>query len=246
MSTKLYLSGRENMFPTMRDCLLFSRERRKDKCNVMTLLYTESEFENPAIGLEAKDGKLVYYHQEEPSSHLELDKRLFFADTYIRRDLRDTGIALCSPNICAQYSDNFDFQHKGDIIKEILANEEILCQYIHVDILPPTVSAFSVNDYVDLLHVNRLMLQRWLAPLTLGLVGDTRFISRRNNVFYAISGQADYSSRVTYIDGFNIVVGLNCSISPSANIRNSSIGNNCRLGMSCFYHLFCRSCSRCF
>lgn len=54
----------------------------------------------------------------------------------LRKDLRSAGIAICAPNIGTQFSDNFDFKCVDDLIKEILVNEEILQQSIHVEILP--------------------------------------------------------------------------------------------------------------
>lgn len=63
----------------------------------------------------------------------------------VRNDIQDTGLALCSPVICNQFSDNFDFQRRDDVIREILVHEGVLCQNIHVDVLPSNTAAFTVK-----------------------------------------------------------------------------------------------------
>uniref|UniRef100_A0A0M3JC80 Translation initiation factor eIF-2B subunit epsilon (inferred by orthology to a human protein) n=1 Tax=Anisakis simplex TaxID=6269 RepID=A0A0M3JC80_ANISI len=130
---------------------------------------------NPILGIERKTSKLILYNPGSATeggggngASLELDKSIFISDTMIRRDLRDSGVAICSQNISAQFSDNFDFQFRDDVIREIILNEEILGLHIHVDVLPDSVAAFTVRDYEGLIRANRLILQRWLTPLLPG------------------------------------------------------------------------------
>uniref|UniRef100_A0A183V2V9 Translation initiation factor eIF2B subunit epsilon n=1 Tax=Toxocara canis TaxID=6265 RepID=A0A183V2V9_TOXCA len=208
------------------------RERRKDKNNVMTLIYTRSEASNPVIAVEEKTNKLVFYHRSDDSSVLDVDKGVFIGDTLVRRDICDTGIALCSMNISAQFSDNFDFQNRDDVIREIIVNEEILSQYIHVDILPDNVAAFTVNDYEGLVRANRLILQRWVAPLVPGRVGSEQFISRRNNIFFAVSSEERSIENLPHLScaGPGVIFGIKCTIDPAVTIKNSAIGNGILLG----------------
>uniref|UniRef100_A0A915BVK3 Translation initiation factor eIF2B subunit epsilon n=1 Tax=Parascaris univalens TaxID=6257 RepID=A0A915BVK3_PARUN len=212
------------------------RERRKDKNNVMTLIYTKNASINPIIAVEKRTNRLVLYHRSDDSSTLDIDKSLFIGETLIRRDVRDTGIALCSVNISAQFSDNFDFQHRDDVIREIIVNEEILSQYIHVDVLPDNVVAFNATDYEGLLRANRLILQRWATPLVPGRVGSEQFISARNNLFFAVSSDesiTDDPSRLSgnYFNmGPNVVFGMNCTIGRGTVIKNSSIGSRTIIG----------------
>ncbi|KHN81148.1 Translation initiation factor eIF-2B subunit epsilon [Toxocara canis] len=208
------------------------RERRKDKNNVMTLIYTRSEASNPVIAVEEKTNKLVFYHRSDDSSVLDVDKGVFIGDTLVRRDICDTGIALCSMNISAQFSDNFDFQNRDDVIREIIVNEEILSQYIHVDILPDNVAAFTVNDYEGLVRANRLILQRWVAPLVPGRVGSEQFISRRNNIFFAVSSEERSIENLPHLScaGPGVIFGIKCTIDPAVTIKNSAIGNGVKIG----------------
>uniref|UniRef100_A0A0M3IQL0 EIF-2B GDP-GTP exchange factor subunit epsilon n=1 Tax=Ascaris lumbricoides TaxID=6252 RepID=A0A0M3IQL0_ASCLU len=235
-TNKLVLYHRSDDSSTLDIDKVISIERRKDKNNVMTLIYTKNASINPVIAVEKKTNKLVLYHRSDDSSTLDIDKNVFIGETVVRRDVRDTGIALCSVNISAQFSDNFDFQHRDDVIREIIVNEEILSQYIHVDVLPDNVVAFNASDYEGLLRANRLILQRWATPLVPGRVGSEQFISARNNLFFAVSSDESVTDDLSRLSGNyfnvgpNVVFGMNCTIGRGAVITNSSIGSRTIIG----------------
>uniref|UniRef100_A0A0N5ADX0 Translation initiation factor eIF2B subunit epsilon n=1 Tax=Syphacia muris TaxID=451379 RepID=A0A0N5ADX0_9BILA len=211
-------------------------ERRKDKNNVMTLLYAKRGGANPIVCLEKTTNRLVFYHRSDGSSRIDIDKGTFIREATVRSDIQDTGIALCSPVICSQFSDNFDFQYRDDIIREILVNEEILCQNIHVDILPNDAAAFTVSDYEGLLQANTLILQRWLYPLIPSRIGDQNFMTIRNNVYVALTdgdiSQHTFTSNTCLLNsaGPNVVFGTNCSIDSKATIKCAAVGDNCFIG----------------
>uniref|UniRef100_A0A0K0DJ22 Translation initiation factor eIF2B subunit epsilon n=1 Tax=Angiostrongylus cantonensis TaxID=6313 RepID=A0A0K0DJ22_ANGCA len=118
----------------------FRCRRIENKNNVMTLIYSDLKTaKNAVIGIEASKAKFA----RKPD---------FISNTVIRRDILDSGVALCSLNIAAQFSDNFDFQHRDDVIRDILVNEEILLQNIHVEILDPFEAAFFPNFLVHLMR----------------------------------------------------------------------------------------------
>ena len=52
----------------------FFRELRKDKNNVMTLIYAKSEGNNPIVCIEKKTNKLIFYHRRDDPSRFDVDK----------------------------------------------------------------------------------------------------------------------------------------------------------------------------
>ncbi|VDP10174.1 unnamed protein product [Heligmosomoides polygyrus] len=212
-------------------------ERRANKDNVMTLIYSDLNTpRNAVIGVEKQSKKLTIYHRQEDPTQLDIDKPQFLADAVIRRDVVDSGIAICSLNISAQFSDNFDFQHRDDVIREILVNEEILHQNIHVEVLPSSEAALCVTDYDSLLLISNLLMERWFHPLVLDrMVFDQgwRYSALSGNVYVAV-GEQD-SGRLAPLRGapkhaHNSAIGQGCDIDDTATISCSSIGRGAKIG----------------
>lgn len=203
----------------------------------MTLIYSDLNTpRNAVIGVEKQSKKLTIYHRQEDPTQLDIDKPQFLADAVIRRDVVDSGIAICSLNISAQFSDNFDFQHRDDVIREILVNEEILHQNIHVEVLPSSEAALCVTDYDSLLLISNLLMERWFHPLVLDrMVFDQgwRYSALSGNVYVAV-GEQD-SGRLAPLRGapkhaHNSAIGQGCDIDDTATISCSSIGRGAKIG----------------
>uniref|UniRef100_A0A1I7X9W7 Translation initiation factor eIF2B subunit epsilon n=1 Tax=Heterorhabditis bacteriophora TaxID=37862 RepID=A0A1I7X9W7_HETBA len=158
----------------------------------------------------------------------------FLSDVVIRRDVVDSGIALCSLNISAQFSDNFDFQNRDDVIREILVNEEILMQNIHISVLPETEAAVSVTLLTIVMRLLReFVISMWqIANITSGSIPANAFnVSVGNNCSVANSVKMSCSSigNDTKIGAntllFNTIIGNNCVIGDYCTIQEAVIGN---------------------
>ncbi|KAK6041758.1 hypothetical protein COOONC_20735 [Cooperia oncophora] len=236
----------------------FRERRAENKNNVMTLIYSDLKTPNNAvIAVESVTKKLKAYHRQEDPRKLDIDKSYFIGDAVIRQDILDSGIALCSLNISTQFSDNFDFQHRDDVIREILVNEEILLQNIHVERLQLLAASLS-----------NLVMERWFHPLVLDrmvcldsihkrCLQSSQFLHylsslsflRNLPVFNALPGQRMYCSTcnetlrklnthskgltyATFVSNhvFNVTLGCDCDIDDSVALQCASIGNGTKIG----------------
>ncbi|KAK6738470.1 hypothetical protein RB195_020523 [Necator americanus] len=244
---------------TLRAQIAAYRERRREnKNNVMTVIYSDLKTpKNAVVGIEKTTKKLKIYHKQEDPTQLDIDKPHFIGDTVIRRDIVDSGIAICSLNISAQFSDNFDFQHRDDVIREILVNEEILLQNIHVEVLPASEAALSVTDYCSLLLISNLLMERWFYPLVpdrMTCEDCCGFNALPGNVYVAVDEQ-DFG-RLSPVGSvckraFNTTFGNKCDVHESAIVSCSTIGRashigadsvviNCIVGENCVIGANCR------
>ncbi|VDN52020.1 unnamed protein product [Dracunculus medinensis] len=235
------------------------KERRRDRKNVLTLLYTLSDTVKPFIVIDPITMKLLAFHHDDDSYKLEFDKKNFLEkDKSIRSDLEDTGIALCSASIASQFSDNFDFQHRDDIIRELLAriSTSIFFQLIHLHLefgicflfeIEKIASSidffrilsnsydhldFSNIDYDDFVRGTRLIAQQWLIPFP-NIVTDENYFSYPNNIFISgsLSANGDDDSKINLASvGPNVVIGRKCEIAPDVLLNASSIGEGAKIG----------------
>ncbi|CAB3411092.1 unnamed protein product [Caenorhabditis bovis] len=157
---------------------VFRKRRQENPDNVMTLLYGNCECrEKTVVGIESATKKLLLYPPANATTQLRVDKVDFYNSVEIRRDITDSGIALCSRMIATQFSDNFDFQSIDDVIREILSKDDILGLNIHVDIFSPEEAAYSAKDYFSFIHLNSLLLERWFYPIVPEKLDVSKFIS---------------------------------------------------------------------
>ena len=205
--------------------LLFRALRKKDKHWVMSLLHSlQISGDSRFFGFETESGKLIMYqnHRDRPATHLS--KKMFTNQVTIRGDLAYCGVALCSTEVLHQFSDNFDLEHLGEVISEILVNEEVHCQKIHVEILPEDVVAFTVNDYGSLLRAQRLLIHRWCYPLAYDNLPARVFANKiplryhRMHVYVPRNEEAPSNAQGT-------VLGRQTNISISAELIDVTMGS---------------------
>uniref|UniRef100_A0A914HL05 W2 domain-containing protein n=1 Tax=Globodera rostochiensis TaxID=31243 RepID=A0A914HL05_GLORO len=130
----------------------FKNGRRQNKKNVLTLLYYE-KFEDRRIadegqsllGYHEQTQKLTHYENIKKDEAVSIHKNAFLMDTIFRSDLTSCGIALCGIEFSGHFAGNYDFHTFDAIISDILSNEEILAQNIHVDFVDDFIRSSSTS-----------------------------------------------------------------------------------------------------
>lgn len=78
----------------------------------------------------------------------------------------DTGIYICSPDVLARFSDEFDFLEISKFISNIVAEEqEGLQNKIFASILKSNEYAARIHDLRTYHAVSRDLLKRWCYPI---------------------------------------------------------------------------------
>ena len=213
--------------------------REKDKNAIMTMVLRESyktrepESKNVFVIDPTKD-RCVHYEavSSKHGSRLNLDADVMSGheELDIRTDLLDTGIDICTPDVLALWSDNFDFQvpRRGflySVLKDYELNQKTI--HVHVEKEKYAQRAKSLRAYVE---VSRDVVGRWVFPFT----PDSNLLSGHS---YRLQKGAIYKE-----DG--VVLARSCHIGPSTVlgkgthvgggtiIENSIIGRNCIIGQN--------------
>ncbi|KAF8364041.1 eif-2Bepsilon, partial [Pristionchus pacificus] len=202
----------------------FKQRFKKDRNAVMSLIYSESRGDGTCVAIN-ENGRMMAFHSQSDPSQLDSETNEFRATVTIRNDVVDTGIAICSLQALAHFSDNFDFQTRDEVIRHILVNEDIMLQYVNVDVLPSFESAISVFDYSGLIRSNSQLISRLFFPL---------FPFKCNKNVLINSGNVITSGRQRVrIDGWNSFVGENVSVGTNVFVTSSSIAKKCTLESNC-------------
>ena len=150
----------------------------------------------------------------------------------IRDDLLDTGISICSPDVLARFSDEFDYR---DIQKQFVRNsvaeeEEGLQNRIYAHFTADGEYAARVHDFRTYAAVSRHLLKRWAFPVVpdnppSGYEKYYRYKLGRGYIYRETKGVTRIERSTTL--GHYSMIGADCTIGEDCTIKGTVVGNNC-------------------
>ncbi|KAG9877836.1 nucleotide-diphospho-sugar transferase, partial [Aureobasidium melanogenum] len=146
----------------------------------------------------------------------------------IREDLIDCGIDICTPDVLALWSDNFDYEapRKG-FLHSVLKDYELNGKTIHTHIVDEHYAA-RVKNLRAYDAVTKDILSRWAYPICpdSNLVRDQTYRLTKGNVYRE---EGVVLARSCHI-GPRTVIGRATAIGDGSEISNSVIGRRCIIG----------------
>ncbi|THY45115.1 translation initiation factor-like protein eif-2b epsilon subunit [Aureobasidium pullulans] len=218
------------------------RQRRtKDKNAIMTMVLREAgtvhrtkmQRVSPVFVLDPTKNRCLHYEQMRPNqpSHLvTLDPDILkeHDELEIREDLIDCGIDICTPDVLALWSDNFDYEapRKG-FLHSVLKDYELNGKTIHTHIVDEHYAA-RVKNLRAYDAVTKDILSRWAYPICpdSNLVRDQTYRLTKGNVYRE---EGVVLARSCHI-GSRTVIGRATAIGDGSEISNSVIGRRCIIG----------------
>lgn len=223
----------------------FREKRAKDKSLIMTMVNrravpqhrTREHGESAVFAIASGSGECKWYRQveTEQDSKLDLPVELFLENPCLelRYDLLDCNIDICSLDVLALFTENFDYQDvRRDFVKGILGAWELLGHKINVEVLEDEYAA-RVRNSALYDAISRDIISRWTFPIVpdstiLGMEGGERIRLKRNSVYLGDVLLARNASI-----GPCTVIGSGTTVGINARITNSVIGRNCQIGSDC-------------
>lgn len=212
----------------------------KDKKSIMTMVLREAgeghrakpKHVRPTFVLDPATGRCVHYEQLRPGEKARLDipgdVLKESVDLEVREDLIDCGIDICTPEVLAQYTDNFDWQlPRSGFVKGVLKDFETFQLTIHSHVATEGYAA-RVKNLQAYDAISKDVLSRWTYPLTpdTNLVAGQNFQLHKENV-YRESGVVLARSSVV---SRNVILGKASSVGEHSKITNAVIGRRCVIG----------------
>lgn len=190
-----------------------------------------------ALNTASPAGNRILSFDSDPSSTItNLPTSFFAANSQIelRNDMLDTGIYICSPDVLARFSDEFDYLHIRKFISNSVAEEEEgLQSKIYASILKPTEYAARIHDPRTYHKVSSDLLQRWCYPivpdnLPSGYDKLYRYDMRRH-MMYVEQKQKAKVGRSASVKGPGMIGSLS-RVEHECTISRTVIGKNCYIG----------------
>jgi translation initiation factor eIF-2B subunit epsilon len=228
---------------------------KKDSAAMMTLLMKEvggwkseprtmysslrSAQDDLVIGFDpSSENRILVYEDRNLSKSSSVPCSFFTSHSQIdlHCDLLDCGIDICSPDVLARFSDEFDYR---DIRREFVNNsvaeeEEGLQNKIFVHMLRDHEYAARVHDFATYAAVSQDLLQRWCYPvvpdnLPSGYERDYRYALQRHYVYREMKRGRTKIGRSAVLKGPTLI-GSHCSIADDCVIEATVMGHNCKIG----------------
>lgn len=215
--------------------------RAKDKNAIMTMVLreagtthrTKAQGTSPVFVLDPTKDRCLHFEQmpnRDQSHFLSIDPELLsdHQELDVRQDLIDCGIDICTPDVLALWSDNFDFQapRKG-FLHSVLKDYELNGKTIHTHIIADHYAA-RVRNLHAYDSVSRDIVSRWAYPLCpdSNLVQGQSYRLQKGNIY---KEEGVILARDCVILP-KTVIGRGTSIGDGSVIKNSIIGRNCIIG----------------
>ncbi|KAJ3326333.1 hypothetical protein HDV06_000209 [Boothiomyces sp. JEL0866] len=226
--------------------LIEEHKKRKlaDKNLIMTLITkqananhpTRSKAEEELFVLDTKTNECVHYeaYRRYPArKKVSLNPRIFktHPDVVVHNDLIDSQIDICSIEVPALFTENFDYQDiRKDFVKGILESE-LLGKSIYCHILQNEYAA-QVSTLQMYNSISKDIMLRWVYPLTPENIfygNDSLITHSLHNIYKGEKINLDRSSILTEM----VVVGSGTKVGANTKISHSVIGKDCVIGANC-------------
>jgi translation initiation factor eIF-2B subunit epsilon len=215
--------------------------RTKDKNAIMTMVLreagathrTKARGTSPIFVIDPTKDRCLHFEQmpnRDQTHFLSIDPELLsdHQELDIRQDLIDCGIDICTPDVLALWSDNFDFQapRKG-FLHSVLKDYELNGKTFHTHIVSDHYAA-RVRNLHAYDSVSKDIVSRWAYPLCpdSNLVQGQSYRLQKGNIY---KEEGVILARDCVI-GPRTVIGRGSSIGDKSVITNSIIGRHCQIG----------------
>ena len=222
----------------------------KDSAAMMTLVLQQVGVEAPTrgddlvVGIDPDSQRVLAYDNHSSSKNVKVPCSFFksHSTVQLQRDLVDTGIYICSPDVLARFSDEFDYRFLESqfIANSVAEEEEGLQNKIFAHTVHEGEYAVRVSTFATYHAVSRDLLQRWCFPVVPDNLPSGYYESTSTR--YQLSAHFQYrdinhppkigrSSTVTGpgIMGRHVSVGEQCSVTGCVIGHDVKISDNVTL-----------------
>ena len=215
--------------------------REKDKNAIMTMVLRETgvgvpmkrKRRRPVFVIDPRLDRCLHYEEIGGKGGpryvmLDPDFLTVHAEIDVREDLVDPHIDICTPDVLAQWSENFDYQSlRRSFLFGVLKDYELNGKTIHTHVVRDQYAA-RVKSLRAYDAISKEILGRWTYPFC----PDSNLMDGQN---YKLRGGKLYQEdgvrvgRDTCLKG-RVVLGAGTEIGEDSLLVNSILGRRCNIG----------------
>ncbi|RPB03561.1 nucleotide-diphospho-sugar transferase [Choiromyces venosus 120613-1] len=214
--------------------------RTADKNAIMTMILKEgscgirskAKSERGVFLIDPATNRCVYYDDIIPygRSGTVIPRELFkdHSELQIRNDLIDCYLDICSPDVPALFTENFDYQHiRRHFLHGILTDYDLYGKTIHTQIIKDYYLA-RVRSLKAYDGVSKDMMEQLAYPV----VPDTNFMDGQS---YDSGRGSRYIDESVFLEQSatikpSTLIGTDTSVGEESVVGSSTIGRNCEIG----------------
>ena len=218
--------------------LRLHRERReKDKDAIMTMILQASQAHQrpsatwPVFIIDPVKDQCVQYEEIKAGNPTNLESQHFSnPQLIVRKDLEDAQIDICTPDLLALWSDNFDYSTlRASFLRRVLKDTG---EISHNKKIHTYIAQDGYARRVQNLSFYHAVAQDVIARKTYPLCPDANLLTDGTFSFHKSGSYLETTVKLAQtakLNGKN-VIGQDTKIGEGAFIHNSIIGRKCQIG----------------
>jgi translation initiation factor eIF-2B subunit epsilon len=182
--------------------------------------------------IDEATNKCVYYEEMRPygENKIQLPPDLLknHPQLRIRTDLIDCHVDICSPDVPALFTENFDYQHiRRHFLHGILTDFDLYGKAVHTHVVTDHYAA-RVRSFQTYDSVSRDIITRWTIPMVpdSNLNESSSYTLERGNIY---KEDGVYLARSALVKPHS-VLGSGTSIGANSTVTACVLGRNVRIG----------------
>ncbi|KAK9475329.1 nucleotide-diphospho-sugar transferase [Dipodascopsis tothii] len=216
------------------------KRRQADKNAIMTMVLreasplhrTRARAESAIFVLDEATSQCVHYEEIKTRKQMKgisLDPEIFksHADLAVRNDFIDCHIDICSADVPALFTENFDYNHiRKDFVHGILTSD-LLGKTIFAHVITDNYAA-RVRSLQTYDAVSKDIVARWTYPITPdgNLMPDQTYQYQRGHVYKEDGVVLARSCTI----GNCTMIGAGTVVDDGTTVETSVVGRRCRIG----------------
>ena len=215
--------------------------REKDKNAIMTMILHQAglhhdpkrQCKKPTFVIDPKADRCLHYDEvggKSASRYLTLDPDFLTsnAEIEVRQDLIDPHIDICTADVLAQWSENFDYQNlRQGFLFGVLKDHELNGKTIHTHVVQDRYAA-RVGSLREYDTISKDVVDRWAYPLCpdSNLLDDQTYHLQYGKIYQEERPRLGRGSKLQR----RCVIGKGTDTGERSVISNSILGRNCQIG----------------